>query len=677
MILESINLENFRCFYGNSSIEFSTDEEKNVTLISAENGLGKTSILNALLWCFYNQTTKKFEQKDRIVNDQATEEGVKKASVEVYFIHNEEEYVAKRHFISVNPKLSNDLKVSKIENGQEVPHPTPDAFINSVIPKDMAGHFLFDGEHAEAISGEENRELVGAAVRDILGCTLVVEAINDLDVAYKNFRKLANEAASSSDQLLKLQDEEKNLNTQIEETSKIIIKLEKDDAGLSKQMSDIRKHLHESGKVKEIQKRRENLERHLKAEEERKLKHRADVFKWLGDNGRYLVAKKLTNETFACLEDESTKGKIPAPYDNDFVSGLLSSEICCCGRPLPKGSEEATSVASMLETASSKALIDRVIKVRTTLEVLKREKNLAPERLVNANADLAKSDQEIVRLEAQIKECSDLIKGVNVSELTEKEEKYQNLDSEKKRVNRAIGDQQASLSRATSQVKAVMRQIDTMVSNDDEGKRYTAQRDLAFKLKERLEVLLQDEEKVTRGVLRKFISDIIEVTAKKDFKVKLDEHYAVTLTDENGLPKPKSEGENQLLGLTFTAALCKLAAVRKGASRGFLLPGTEAPLVLDSPFVKLDHNHEESTAKFIPEMAAQVVLMVSAKQGSENVMAQLKDRIGMAYCLVLHNRASQGKKKKRTVQVAGEDVDTVIFDSEFDGTEIKLVNSYV
>jgi len=52
MILEEIRLTDFRCFYGENVITFSSDPDRNATLIYAENGVGKTTLLNALLWCF-------------------------------------------------------------------------------------------------------------------------------------------------------------------------------------------------------------------------------------------------------------------------------------------------------------------------------------------------------------------------------------------------------------------------------------------------------------------------------------------------------------------------------------------------------------------------------------------------------------------------------------------------
>ena len=49
MLLQSIELQNFRQFI-NEKIDFSTDPERNVTLIIVENGTGKTTCAQAFFW---------------------------------------------------------------------------------------------------------------------------------------------------------------------------------------------------------------------------------------------------------------------------------------------------------------------------------------------------------------------------------------------------------------------------------------------------------------------------------------------------------------------------------------------------------------------------------------------------------------------------------------------------
>ena len=89
MLLEKITIVDWRCFYREQEIEFASGADKNVTLIHAENGVGKTSLLNALLWCFYRKNTARFEKPDDIINHQAVREGRNEASIAVEFSHDD------------------------------------------------------------------------------------------------------------------------------------------------------------------------------------------------------------------------------------------------------------------------------------------------------------------------------------------------------------------------------------------------------------------------------------------------------------------------------------------------------------------------------------------------------------------------------------------------------------
>jgi len=100
------------------------------------------------------------------------------------------------------------------------------------------------------------------------------------------------------------------------------------------------------------------------------------------------------------------------------------------------------------------------------------------------------------------------------------------------------------------------------------------------------------------------------------------------------------------------------------------LPGTVAPLVLDSPFGQLDEAYRAMTAEFIPKMARQVVLLVSRSQGPEDVLNAIKDHLGAEYLLVRHNTEPRGERKQESRYFKGEEYKTAIFDAEYDGTEI-------
>ena len=53
MKLHSITMKNFMPYKGQARVEFPQDEFRNVMLVFGDNMRGKTSLLNALRWGFY------------------------------------------------------------------------------------------------------------------------------------------------------------------------------------------------------------------------------------------------------------------------------------------------------------------------------------------------------------------------------------------------------------------------------------------------------------------------------------------------------------------------------------------------------------------------------------------------------------------------------------------------
>ena len=55
MIIKSIELNNFRIYKGVNRIDFTPDGERNIVIISGNNGFGKTTFLMSLVWCLYGR----------------------------------------------------------------------------------------------------------------------------------------------------------------------------------------------------------------------------------------------------------------------------------------------------------------------------------------------------------------------------------------------------------------------------------------------------------------------------------------------------------------------------------------------------------------------------------------------------------------------------------------------
>ena len=61
MIIRSITLNNYRLYKGVNTLSFINPDEKNIMLISGENGFGKTTFLHSLIWCLYGKLMTEVE----------------------------------------------------------------------------------------------------------------------------------------------------------------------------------------------------------------------------------------------------------------------------------------------------------------------------------------------------------------------------------------------------------------------------------------------------------------------------------------------------------------------------------------------------------------------------------------------------------------------------------------
>lgn len=670
MILQEIRLKDFRCFHGESSICFSTEDEQNVTIIYAENGVGKTTLLNALLWCFYGETTKRFEKREDIVNHDARKAGRATASVEVFFSHNGNDYIAKR-FAGSGSLFNGDrsFQVARIDRGSHVPLPTPETFINTVIPREMASHFLFDGEDAEAFLGEDNEDTIQEAVRDILGCTLIETAIDDLQAVSSQFRRQMP-TSSASATIASHNSKIEALAQQIEVAQATIAELEAAHAATRQQVRDIDEKLRNTAAAKTLQHQRDQLGLQLIKVERRQKEFADEVSSWLGRNGRFVVSKRITEETFDFLEDKKNRGRIPSPYNEEFVKDILAAGECICGAELPAGSAAAQKVASMLDKAANQVMRDRLSKVRGRLTNLRTERHRAPVELSKAHKRLAEANEEFGVIEAQLAEVGQKLKGINFDDIAERERRREELEREAREIDRKIGALKMNIDSAEREKAEFDREINALAQRDEQTAVYARRRDLCDKLKAHLEEKLEEEEKIAKGILRASIRKVLDATSRKSLKLRMSDDYSISLLNADGVPLPKSSGENQLLGLSFTAALVEYAKARERAEDYSLLPGTIAPLVLDSPFGQLDPDYRETTASYLPKMAKQVVLLLSKSQGSSDVLEILKPYIGAEVLLVRHNREPLANRRPETRVLNGKEYRTAVFDSDFDGTEV-------
>jgi DNA sulfur modification protein DndD len=678
MEIKSIRLKDFRQFYGDQTIILAGKGKRNVTLIHAENGVGKTTLLNSVLWTFFGETTKKFEQKDRVVNFVAEKEGQRSARVDVVFSHEGIDYLASRnHQLTAGGYSKPRFSVMKYGKNGSLGEPldNPDAFINTVIPAVMAPYFFFDGEQAETFAAETNNKAIAAAIRDILGSTLIENGIKDLQYVAKKFNEELGDS-SGDEEIVKRERRITQLEAEKDKRSDRIDALGNEIDAYQEQIRAIGAKLLEAKEAASYEQLRREKKSALDLAKSQSKDVSGEILRWLSTKTLPAISKKLTSVSLDFIDEESLKGRIPSPYNEDFVKGLLTAKRCVCERALEPGSSEWRAISSLLSSAANAEVLSRIVRVRSRIGMLNEQRADAPGVLKVLEEKQARLVQQVSALEREIGEISLKLQNLPVAEIQERErarrELEVKLEAAKTERIRAIRDNE----HADEEIRRLNREVADLALKNVAARELIVRRDLANRAAEFLDGYLKANEVQAREEIESTVNTVLAKTTRKHYRFAVDDSFQIRLLFEDGTPTPKSGGENQMMSLAFLAALVQFAEKRSVKDdNGLFVPATVAPLILDSPFGQLDDAYREATAKFVPEMAPQVVLLVSSSQGKAEVISALEERVGAEYVLVAQNAGPKGDKKQDFLTVGGKRMATTLFSCDRTMTTIVKVES--
>lgn len=675
MLIEFIRIANWRSFHGENDFFVSKDPKRNVTLIRAENGVGKTSLLAAINWCFFGilPAESEFENPNKLVNEFAAEhDGVTRTAVCIDFMHEGKTYRATRSF-DQKTETTHPLRLTELVDGGEVPSSKdrPDRFINSVIPKEMAPHFFFYGEATSRYTGVTGARKFGEAVKGILGSTVARMALDDLRKAWHDYNKQASDNTSAEAQEAERDIEEaaRRIAKGVEDLAKLDEEIEAANARIDR----FNQELAGAKPAKEAQARRARYESQMTLKEAERAKAEQRSRGWMQSFVTSVLAEELVSEASSVIKTEDTRGKLPAPYDQKFVDEILDDGECVCGRSVEKGSVEYDRIKSLLETAGDQAVMSRVMSTSSALGRLEEKAASAWSTFERNNDDLRKVEGEIQRLDADLTEISKELAANPMTDIAEKEAARERSKTQRNQAMSRKVDIQTSINGFQRRKSDAETKRDELVKKSESARRFVKRAQLSAALTARLEERLKAEEEDARAAIEREIDAIVKRFMRKPATVKLDRDYQLRLFDEREVEIAKSTGENQLLGLAFTGAIAKYAKERQDDLDDILLPGTVAPLVVDSPFGHLDPLYRRGVAEFLPNLASQVILLVSTSQASEAVMTTLSDKVGQEYVLTRHNRADGADKQPELIEIRGERYDLTTYGSLIDGTRITEV----
>lgn len=673
MILERIELKNFRQFYGAVCLEFDIVNGSNITIIHAENGVGKTALLNAVNWAFYEKLTSNFRNPRNLVNDTAQKEGEENCSVEVQFKNDEERFLLIRWFNKKNG--TSTVKIKKMDGstwGADLSE--PDQVINTILPKEMSEYFFFQGEGSNAVDAGNSQGNLKNSIRNILGFKVaenLLETLKSLNAKIR--REIAasdktGEASRIENELLMLEEKINDLKNRKFAAEQKKPQVEKEIEVNDLALSQINNKDLSSLRVSE-QKAKADIVKF----QNKKTTYGKEKYGLIAKYGWAVFGKGFANTSMKFIDQSELKGKIPEPYNQQLIMDLLEATQCICGRPLESSSLEYKKITSLLAKAANPILSQRLKGINGHVYGINTYSKDAHEAISRTIKLYDEADEDLQQAKKEYESIHNKIIEIPVEKIAKHQKISRNLIEDRDNLIRAIERIDGDLYRIQRKAKELEQKKSLYSSNESIIKSLNERKDFINELSTFLKEYLDKVERDVRLHVLEEVNKTLESFSRHDFKIKVSNNFEFVLLDKNDNKVGQGDGLNLLLNLTITTALITFAGKHKGVKDPILNSTTVAPLFIDAPFGVLDNKYRNVVVRELPEKVNQIIFLVSSSQWTEEMDKVIRDSVNTEYCVILEESAEQNDKEVDNIFIKGKEVIMSRYGCDKDRTVVEKV----
>lgn len=647
MLLKSLRLHNFRQYLGDQTIVFSSNPDRNVTVILGDNTFGKTTLLQAFNWCFYEKVL--LDNPNDLLNYDVAGSLVNGASADVEvgieFTHGGRDYTITRsqeysrvgtEVRGAAPKVSMSYKTPDGQSNPIKPLQVP-RVIQSILPEGLSNYFFFDTERVAAVS---TRKDLKESVKGLLGLSILENGIDHLGSKTKRrtvLGKLYNELDDDGDKRSK--DAMRHIQDAQDRMSIIAERLTQCDSQIA-QLDAQKEHydglLLAHQESKDLEARKQKLESAVKQDEASRTRTVEALQQDFSRSSLRFFLVPLIDQAEQLLKDAKLDDKGIKDLTRPTLEEILARDTCVCGLKFSDHPEAVEHIKEEMRYCPPESIGTAVRNYRSELGHFRGDQEDVLRGMQDRRANIYTTTERIQDFDEQIDRLSEQLEGLpNLSKYeAAREDVKRQLRSEHKKRDALVGEDAAK----RSEIERYQKIYDATASTSDKNKRTLQYIRYAEAIAEWFGAAYTEKETDIREALQTRVNDIFNKMYHGTRRVVIDANYSVNLLTDLGDTSKytgESEGLNRVKNFAFIAGLVSLAKEKVVAESGdtsFDLSSEPYPLVMDAPFSNTDETHIANISKVLPGASEQVIMFVMNKDWryAEPV---LRNCLGASYVL--------------------------------------------
>lgn len=648
MKLKSIKLCNFRQFYGFTPDIQLSGEPQNTTIIHGNNGAGKTTLLNAFTWVLYEEFTAAFANSEQLVNKRAIQEAIPgksvEYSVELTFEHDYKSYQLKRRCYATKHQNNETIENSESQLFMLIAgddgcwqHPLehPDDIIGRILPASLHQYFFFDGERIDHIIRYQKKTGLTEATKELLGIKIFERSAEHLKNARRSLEEeLRNIGDIQTKQLLKQKQKLEQETEAIQERQEIINQEIKEKQNVKQTLGEELLALKGAENLQSI---KNNLELEVKTTREQLVRLHQKIKQTISSQGYTVLMESLAQRCSSLFDQFQQTKELPNGIKKAFVEKLLNQQYCICGTELIPGTHPHDQVKQWQDKAGSADVEEALIRLHAHTQQLEKQAMNFWETVDESQEQITELRQKLAKLEKELETVKQQLREYPDQEIKRLQTELDTIEKELEDFLLEKGRNEIEFKQKTEQLETLSKQLDQEKSKEE--KHQLAQR--RWKATEEaihcIQQLKADVERRFRVTLEQKVQEIFANISFTPYLPKLDQNYELSLVEqttgeEQGVAA--STGENQILSLSLIGGI--IDRVRNWSANNTLIAPDSStfPMVMDSPFGSLDEVYRRQVANALPNIANQLVVLVTKTQWRGEVEQEMNPFIGKQYVLV-------------------------------------------